>query len=362
MKTGKDFREAFPQMDEGFYNAVLQGLANTEKEREPMKKKISVGAVLIAAMVMMAAAGVAAVVGNWGLMDFLQGKSLLQAQEMITRVEGVTAETSQATFAVQEALYDGYGVYLTINIRAKEPDTLPLPGGCTVQDKASRLNLDKEGTIADYAAKKGWTRFVSVGVAQDFVGEGEHFAGFSATRCNLEEDGSLTMMLSGLRAGEGIGAEAADLTLLCGADSKDLTDTDEWAYREDVERADMIIQLSRRDEVMAQAASAEPVTLAEMGVTIHSVQLVQTPLAVYYEVDFTCGPETKRPPMFGLDGKMRSEVAQISAYTRTDKAAGRWLMRATLSAMEELPEAIDLTIMEGGTNQQYTITIPITKQ
>lgn len=362
MKTGKDFREAFPPMDDGFRDAVLQGLANTEKEREPMKKKISVGAVLIAAIVMMAAAGVAAVVGNWGLMDFLAGKSLPQAQDMITRVEGVAAETSQATFTVQEALYDGYGAYLTINIRAKEPDTLPLPGGCTVQDKASRLNLDNEGTIADYAAKKGWTQFVSVSVVQDFAGEGEQFAGFSATRCNLEEDGSLTVMLSGLRAGEGIGAEAVDVILLCGTDSQNLTDTDEWVDREDVERANLALHLSRQDDVMAQAVSTEPVGLAEMGVTIHGVQLVQTPLAVYYEVDFTCGPETKRPPMFGLDGKMRSEVTQISAYARTDKAAGRWLMRATLSAMEELPDAIDLTIMEGGTNRQNTLAIPLIKK
>ena len=54
MKTGKDFREAFPPMDEGFRRAVLHALDETGKERMMVKKKIRVSVVVAAVIVLLA--------------------------------------------------------------------------------------------------------------------------------------------------------------------------------------------------------------------------------------------------------------------------------------------------------------------
>lgn len=347
MKTGKDFREAFPAMDEDFRYAVFHALEETGKEREPMKRKIGAGAALIAAIVMLTAVAAAAVAGQWGLMDFLEGKSQPEAGKMITQVEGAVAETGLATFNLKEALYDGYGVYLTVNVKAKDADTLPLPGGVTESGKVSRLNVDSDMSIAAYAAEMGKSKFLSVNVAQQSSGKGEHLTGFSSSRSRLEEDGSLTIMLSGLRSGEGIGADVVNIGLNCGASRGDLTDTDEWMYWDDVESTALELTLERMDCQITQSVSADEIVLESLNVTVHEVKLVETPLAVYFDVDFTCDPNAIRPPDFGINsaGKIvRSDVALISAYTPVDRARGHWRMRGTLPTMDELPDMLELKV------------------
>lgn len=189
MKTGKDFREVFPQMDDGFRDAVLQGLANTEKEREPMKKKISVGAVLLAAIVMMAAVGVAAVVGRWSLLDMVMVEGLnIQPEEtqqvIMTEVVQRMDENECATLVIREAVFDGIYAYLVADITPKDPQVLMVPEWLDPEkDFINRLDnrITEEMTIVQWAKEHGFEKLLL-------------FNGVGGTGYQMNKDGGATVL------------------------------------------------------------------------------------------------------------------------------------------------------------------------
>ena len=84
MKTARDFREAFPPMDEGFRRAVLHALDETGKERMIVKKKLRVSVVIAAVIVLLTAVAVAAG-KTLGVFDFIghHGTPLPQAEQQL---------------------------------------------------------------------------------------------------------------------------------------------------------------------------------------------------------------------------------------------------------------------------------------
>ena len=376
--TGKNFRDAFPIMDEGFRCAVLQALEDIGKEREPVKRKISVGAVLVAAIVMLAAVAAAAVVGGWGMMDFLEGKSLPEAGEMIQSMEGQTAETELATFTLKEALYDGYGVYMTFSVRSKDPTKFLLPGGQIPGNKLSNLKEDgADLTIGEYAEGKGYEGYTYVGAEIDYkseVNRGSADGLMFNTRAHLEEDDSLTLMLAAVASDLGEGQ--LTLQMMCGASDVNLTDTIVWQDRPSVQKASLLLKLQKTDTVRRERISRETVDMPAVGMTIQRVRLIQTPLTTYYEVDYT--PYEKfvyngsirrnKAYLFGVvngEGKVvyRSAVANISSMCMVDRETGMWRALGTLPASETLPDELQLQVSiiddpSNWTSETVTIRFP----
>lgn len=196
MKTGKDFREAFPPMDEGFRRAVLHALDETGKERMMVKRKIRVSVVIAAVIVLLAAVALAATGGQWGIMDFMNRKDHFwgnyrqtngNAARIVETTENpVSVTDGVAVYTVEQSACDGVYIYLTVRARPVKENVLLLGGTALPEFGASVLNREGLGddlTIAAYAEREGLDIF--------FI----YCQGAKCFDMTLNEDGSSTLVM-----------------------------------------------------------------------------------------------------------------------------------------------------------------------
>ena len=326
-------------------------------------KKVS-GLVIALALVLALGMTAAVAAGWWGIADFLNNDDL----GGLTRPSGVTGETAHASFTVTESIYDGRGVYLAVAVRPKEPHTLLLPAGTPVDAQAAHLVSGFEGTLADYAQAQGCERIVWA--AAEAAQGGEVQLRF-AQRAHLEPDGTLMLLLSA--TGEDF-PDALPLTLACATDTRDW-DTPVWQEVAAASHAALSLELTRDASAERSFVSAAPVVFDQLGLTVDRLRLTVTPLATYYEIDYTAHDpaanrrDDSRTPGFVFqflreDGKSypAGGVARISRYVLLDEAAGRGQWRGTLDPLAEAPAAIGLKAIHGtwaAWDAAQTLSIPL---
>lgn len=352
MKKRKELQSVFGNADPGFVNAVNRTLETIKREEEERHmKKFSTGLAIAIACIMLATAALAAA-NQWGVFDFVANryniKVLPQAQDIVQREFAENSvQAGDAIFSVREAVFDGQHTYIVLAVKPADDSVLLLGTDSMPADMASDLLGEERGeglTIRDWAAKHGKTKLVHTNVGDNALAQGEESI-VSSIDFITEEDGTLVYMLSGARQS---GKSKLDVELVC---ISGLYDENESLSQESLERVPLAFELTA-SAANDRAQNAEPATYADCGVRVDRVTLEGTPMAVYYEIEYTVVDEAayektddglwfefldekgERLP----DGATASgEVAEVEGSN------GKVLMeRGSLEAMETLPRQVTL--------------------
>lgn len=128
--TAKDLRGLYEPAPRSLYDGVHAALADLPegKGKKKVKKKMSTGLILAAALLALSAAGIAA-----GKLNLFSGMTRYEnsivpldgAEELVATNLG-SAENEWATVTVEEAAYDGRGAVVLARITSKEPEKYAL--------------------------------------------------------------------------------------------------------------------------------------------------------------------------------------------------------------------------------------------
>ena len=179
MKSREAFLQSFGSADEAFAGLVRRTVAELQqKEEKIVKKKMSFGLVLAAAIMLVGATALA--VGMWGIGDHLaESGRELRPYQLISDVPQRMAENDVMDVLIEEALCDGEMFYMTVRFTPKQPGTLVV------------LNGHEPETQAD-----GFDRIMTVSQMTGFPMDGEA----SYIRCENLPDGALRVLVEGRAA------------------------------------------------------------------------------------------------------------------------------------------------------------------
>lgn len=198
MKRAEEFKADFGAADDGFVRRVTDTLMELKcTEETPPVRKLRWGVAIALALVLMGVtAAVAAVAGQWGVMDFVNrdgyfGSRGRNANVHAADIVEVTAEPAvvsdgTAAYTVTQTAHDGVCTYLTVHARPLREDVLLLGERRFLGHSTLFLNsegLGDEMTIAEYCAQQGLEP-VKV-----------YFDGMDLMDMTLNADGSSTFIL-----------------------------------------------------------------------------------------------------------------------------------------------------------------------
>ena len=219
MKTAEQFKHSIGKADEAFVHGIRQTLAELEcKEEKPVKKKISMGLVLAAAIMLLTVTAVAA--GQWGILDFIKEHGqAADPERLVTEMDQETykventyarpGESELVDVALEEILYEDGWLYAAMLVIPKQENTLVIADEMQTKEVNGERYLSAMGTIRDihepgsmklfagnedvdaaqsvkeYADSKGFDRVVRVALGM-FIENADY---------ELLEDGSLRMIV-----------------------------------------------------------------------------------------------------------------------------------------------------------------------
>ncbi len=206
MKTAEQFKNSIGKADEAFVHGIRQTLMELEcKEEKPVKRKISLGLVLAAAIMLLTVTAVAA--GPWGIMSFLEERGVTPEHGVLLtempRQASRSGEMVQVT--IEEALSDGERLYLAVTAKPEKDKTLVVP---YVNDIAAAGTLsvmnnpayDKTLSVQEYAQTQGYDYVVKMYMSEQIVHttsnqSKDKFTGLEYAYYDHMEDGTLRMIL-----------------------------------------------------------------------------------------------------------------------------------------------------------------------
>lgn len=352
MKDREELQRVFGSADPGFVNAVNRTLETIKKEEEERHmKKISMGLVIAIACMLLATVAFAAA-ERWGVFDFISNrydvKVLPQAQEIVHKeFAGNTTQIGDAIFGVREAIFDGQHVYITLAVTPADDSILLLGSDSMPDDMAADLLGEEraEGlTIRDWAAKHGKTKLVHTNVGDNAVAQGEQSI-VNSIDFITEEDGTLVYMVHGAYEGS---EDKIDVELLC--ISAPYT-ADENLLQENVERGSLGFELAAAAPI-GRAQNVAPATYADCGVRVDRVTLTGSPMAVYYEIEYTVVDKAAYEKtddglwfeFLGADGERLPIGASTGGESgEVEGSEGKvFVERGSLEAMETMPQEVTL--------------------
>ena len=177
MKYGEDFRREFPHAEEGFKDAMHQSLMtlHDEERRAPMRFKPLIALILV--VLLMMSAGIAATIEEWSLFtsvpEYMQTASEEEQALMKSSFSPVTTHGRIADVTVREAIYDGFAVYLVLDIVHSDPTAFLMPDeNVDLSEPAGSVvtGWPYDMTLEDYARSLGFTSFRRVDVALSLGG------------------------------------------------------------------------------------------------------------------------------------------------------------------------------------------------
>lgn len=206
MKTAEQFRNSIGKADEAFVQGIRQTLRSLECEEEkPVKKKISMGLVLAAAIMLLTVTAVAA--GQWGIVSFLEDRGMTPENGVL--LTEMPPQASQADemlrVTIEEALSDGERLYLAITAKAVKDKTLVVPyvNDIAAEGTLSVMNnpdYDKTLSVKEYAQTHGYDYVLSLFMNEQIVQtlsnqSKDQFTGLEYAYYDHMEDGTLRMIL-----------------------------------------------------------------------------------------------------------------------------------------------------------------------
>lgn len=312
-------QSAFGDTPERFEQRLSQML---QQEERPMKKK-SIGALVLAVVLVLALAATAlAVARQIGLLDFVQHHDAERGEDaagMILReIEQEGGEMERAVVTVREASYDGYQVHFVLAVQPKEE-------GVALMEEMDR---DIPMLKAEALAHGDDLLYVRC----DMTAREE--TAFAGTSLGWEREGAsmiygYTAALTGERAPEALTFEV-DCSLLA-----------EDEYVQPVETARLTFTLPRSAEAHTVDLPLDvDVKVAHLTRLVLSRTPLEMSLTVYYE------PVLEKYPYFGVLDGTGYEMAFGGGAMFYDEKAASYRSTATWAAGEVMPDVLLLWVQE----------------
>ena len=351
MRDIDDLQNAFGQADNGFKNRVYLTLAGLQKSREKIiMKKLSFRVALAIVVACIMVTGTALALSNtWGILDFLSGRTnaavLPEAEQLVqTDVAQQGEQAELVTFTVREAVYDGKGIFIVVDAKPSSSEYMLLGADTYPTDNISDMGplwSNTTGTIADYASENGKTMLRAWANAKDWD--------WGATSIDfvLQEDGTLTYMLSG--SYEGNEVEQA-MNLECGFAPYTEKDGKTFVDTKDMTKTMLSITLENNADKSVRT-NAAPAEYTDCGVRVDKITLTGSPMAIYAKIEFTVIDEEK---FAATDGGLWFEFVDENGERlpmgasagggsyAADESGTRFIQEDSLQAAEVLPSQIIL--------------------
>ncbi len=294
------------------------------KEEKHMTSKKTLAIILAIALMMMSTAAVAA---GLDILDFGGGRMLPGAEKLVTSDLG-QGENDYATYAIKEAVYDGRTASILVEITPKDERTLIIPEVFVPEEDLFAFLLplahyddviDPEGpTIAEYAAKNGFDRIVTVGT-ECFSPDG------GASVKNRWEDNTIKLMYQFETTNDHL-----------------QVDYYHWASENGMSEDQQTVRGSftlTAAEPLWTAASAAPAEA--QGVTIHRATLTGTELAVYVDIEAS-GMEEYRIALVDENGGFMEPGFVNLEHSHTVDGRTAWC--GMMSPLESAPDVLHLQL------------------
>ena len=131
MKMGEDFRREFPQPEEGFRAAEYQALMRLKEEKRRLHMKFKPVIAFVLMLILLMSVGVAATVEKWSLFDSVPDDWRIatdaEKAQMKSSFVPIAIDGKMVDVTLREAIYDGYGVYLVVDVTPKSPNVFLIP-------------------------------------------------------------------------------------------------------------------------------------------------------------------------------------------------------------------------------------------
>lgn len=342
MKNAEEFRMEFPETEEEFKDRVYQTLQSVheEKRRNGMKLKPIIMVAVI--LVVMMSVGVAATVEKWSMFESVPDSWMTANEEDVSRMKAsftpIHLKGNGVDATLREAIYDGYGLYLVVDMRPKSPDVFLLPrdnaeltspAGDVVSSFPYDVTLEKH--IKDLGYQTIYRIDMSAMLSNCMV--------YPAT-VEMNEDGSFTFFLR--------------VRLM---DEKDIlqpeikTDLSIVIQRNESWNTDYIstdLSISAQPVLAAKvSAPDESHVFANCGVRLSNVRLYRTLLTTYLMADVEIVDQQVYDDHYlkylfystDKDGnRLDSGYFNVSGITQ-DRSTGTYTFNCTLS-LKELPDTL----------------------
>ena len=131
MKTGEDFRREFLDVETGFKDAADQTLRELPEGND--KRIVWFRPVIAIALVLslLLGVGVAATWERWSLDDFIPTGRITAGQDeweqIVSAFEPVTVQGDVADITVREVLFDGFAIYMVVDLMPKDATLFLVP-------------------------------------------------------------------------------------------------------------------------------------------------------------------------------------------------------------------------------------------
>lgn len=352
MKTGEDFRREFPQTEDGFRDAAFSALQALQEHQEEKRMKLKPMIAMVMALVLLMGAGVAATFHRWSLQDFMPHTRITASQaeweKMISAFEPVTAECAVADVMVREALFDGYALYIVVDVTPRLSGDFFLSHmvGLDAQASDAAGSLPDEMTVREYMAAEGLTRAFAVNLHTGVPGIS------FVPEMKINEDGSMTFYHRQRMQQHGDAAETLDMKLHVTMNGL----TSQGFYSVEIPLS--IERLPVVEEAVSREGDGKE--FPGSGVMLTNMRLIRTPLSTYVTVDAQITDEAAYGSRFGKyvfnfvspeGGMYGPGPFNLSGFMRDaggpDQAPGELYYMATMTATE-LPDVLVMSEMPWG--------------
>lgn len=196
MKTGEDFRREFPQAEEGFRSAEYQALMCLQEEKRRLHMRFKPVAAVALMMLLLLSVGVAATVEKWSLFDSVPDdwriatdaeKAQMKSSFVPIRIDGINVDVT-----IREAIYDGYGVYLVVDVTPKRPEVFLIPyDNADLDEPAGDVvsSFPDDVTLEEHIMALGYRHIYRVDIMTGLAGM------FFPATMELNEDGSFAFFI-----------------------------------------------------------------------------------------------------------------------------------------------------------------------
>ncbi len=294
-----------------------------KEDSRMMHKKTFIIALAVVLMLM----STTAIAAGIGILGFGGGRTLPGAEGLVTSNLG-QSENEYATYIIKEAVYDGRTASILVEITPKDERTLIIPEVFVPEEDLFAFLLplnhyddviDPDGpTIAEYAAKNGFDRIVTVGT-ECFSPDG------SASVKNRWEDNTIKLMYQFETTNDHL-----------------QVDYYHWASENGMSEDQQTVRGSftlTAAEPLWTATSAAPAEA--QGMTIHRAALTGTELAVYVDIEASGMGEYHIALVDELGGFMEPGFVNLEHSNTVD---GRTAWCGMMPPLESAPDVLHLQL------------------
>lgn len=351
MKTGEEFRKEFPEADDGFRDALHDCLLTLHDSERRVHMRLKPLVALALVVLLMMSPGVATTIEKWSLFtsvpEYMQTASKDDQALMMSSFTPITTHGRIADVTVREAIYDGFAVYLVLDIVPSDPKVFLMPDiNADLAEPAGSVvsSWPYDMSLEEYARSLGFTSFRKVDVAL--------FLGGMVIPPTLEayENGVFTFCLR-QQIRNPASVLQPSITTQC------VTHIKRWTPNQITNGSTILEYLSTDLTIPAQPvqeikASPPDVThtFAHCGVVLSNVTLYRTMLTTYVMADVTIIDQERFDDQFmkyyvhasQADGSnLPVGYFNVSGILQ-DSVTQKYRYSSTIS-LSELPDAISFT-------------------